>query len=608
MILSTHQKLLKKTALFIVFLLFLLSFASIKLWDFDFWFHISTGRYIVEKNEIPSHDVFSFVTEENRGRFSGTDLREKFIMRAYWLSQVIFFYIFTLFGSWGIVLLRSLLLTMVLVLVYAGLRRSGSPALFSLSLLIPVFYVLLTKYTGDRPVLFTFVLSLLVFLIIEDYLKAKNRWILFLPFIMLAWSNLHGGYMLGVAFISVYLMVEGFRYLLKKSTLSKDKFYLFVSLLTVSIVFSFINPNGLTIFSMFSSKYNVFHTNIQEYQPLFDFYAKNVVRMNYNVLFIVLITILTVLLRSVQMRLEHIILIVGLFVESLSHQRFFVFSATIGIIIVGNELTAFYRYLTSKYDFFQKDIFRKIATSTMIIFLMFFSGKTAFALKENLRSVSSVHIVDTPKGAVDFIEKNNLQGRMFNTDAIGGYAIWRLYPGKQVFADTRLLDIATLTEFDNIMSANSIDVGGKPLWEKLIDMYSINFVVTNPLDAYGNLVPLVSALVENERWTLVYVDINYFIFLKNNEGNNQLIDKFRIARNDTYWHIINLVSSKALNNADNPFFFKTIGEYFLRLKDYEEAEKAFKHVLRIDPGNQAALKTLSRINNMKADEKAHRTE
>lgn len=598
--LNAPRPLLKKTALFVVFVLFFLSFLSIKLWDYDFWFHIATGRYIVEKREIPSQDTFNFVTEENRGRFSGTILREKFLMRAYWLSQVIFFYIFSWFGSWGMVVLRSLLLTITLMLVYTGLRRSGVTELFSLSLLIPIFSVLLTKYTGERPLLFTFVIALLVFLLIEDFLRSQGKGIYFLPFIMMLWSNLHGGYILGIVFILIYITIESSRYMLRKSVLQQNKFYLFISLLLVSVVFSSLNPNGLTVFSMFDQKYNAFYANIQEYQPLFEFYRKKVVNMNFAVLFIVVITAVTLLLRSLKMRPDHLLLLVGMFVESLLHQRYFVFSATIGMVIVGGELAGFYRNLSWKRVFFQKNIVRKAGTFAMIFSLLFFTGKTALAVRENLRNISSIHSIESGKGAVDFIEKSNLKGRMFNMDAIGGYAIWRLYPGRQVFADTRLLDIASLIEFSNIISANSADVGGQPLWERLLGTYKVDFMVVNPFDQYGNLVPLIEAVIENERWVMVFADRSYFIFVRNSENNQTVIDSYSIAKNDAYWHIIKLASANAMDHAANPAYFKSIGVSFMRLKDYGEADKAFRHVLRLDPGNREALNALSEMHEMKS--------
>lgn len=595
-----YKKILISTSVFVLFSLFFLSFLNIGLWDYDFWWHIATGRYIVEHKEIPTQDKFSFVTEENRGQFKVTALRERFLMRQYWLAQVIFYYIYTLFGPWGIVAMRSLLLTLTLGLVYKGLRRFEVPQLFSLSLLIPVFYVF-HKYTGERPVLFTFVFAVLTFLLIEDYLKSKgeNKALCSLPPAMLIWSNLHGGFIIGIILIIVYLVIESFKFILKKSNLPKDKFYIFLLIMIPSLILSFLNPNGWIVFLMFQSKYQIFTSGIQEYRPLFEFYLKNVSRIDYALLFIVSITAITLLIRFIKMQLSHIILLGGMFIMGLLQQRYFIFSATIGMIIVGKELASLYRYVLKRTESPNYDKFEKVTVSLIVLFMFFFAGKTSLAIAKNIRNLSVPPVVDAPRGAIEFIERNKIPGRLFNTDLIGGYAIWRLYPWKQVFTDTRAIDIASAVEYKNIVAANPAIVGGKPVWEILLDMYNVTIVVTNPLDYYGNLLPLVKSIIENERWALVYTDGNYLVFVKRNKENQEIISRHPLTKEDAYWSIIAKASFMALSNTDNPYLFSVIGECFMGLKIYEEAEKAFKHVLRIEPDNMAARKAIDEIHIIK---------
>jgi len=50
--------------------------------DPDFFWHISTGRWILENKALPSEDPFSYTTPRLLSD------REFFILRSYWLSQV----------------------------------------------------------------------------------------------------------------------------------------------------------------------------------------------------------------------------------------------------------------------------------------------------------------------------------------------------------------------------------------------------------------------------------------------------------------------------------------------------------------------------------------
>ena len=47
----------------LLFLVFINKYLSYSLWDYDFWWHISTGRYIVENHHLPESDPFSYATE-----------------------------------------------------------------------------------------------------------------------------------------------------------------------------------------------------------------------------------------------------------------------------------------------------------------------------------------------------------------------------------------------------------------------------------------------------------------------------------------------------------------------------------------------------------------
>jgi len=588
-----------------LFLLFFSSFLSIRVWDYDFWWHIATGRYIVQHREISTEDRFSFVTNKNRDMFPATALREKFLMRQYWLAQVIFYYIYNTFGSWGIAATRALLLTLTLWLLYKGLRMFDVSRLLSFCLLIPVFYILIHKYTGERPVLFTFLFAILTFLIIERSLKTQGRIIYILPPVMMVWANLHGGFILGVVFILVYLISETIRFIMRKSTLSKDRFYKFSLTMIISIIFAVINPNGFLVILMFKSKYKIFKIGVQEYLPLYTFYIKKVWGMDYSVLFIVVITAFVLLVRNLRMHLPHLIILAGLFIISILHQRFFAFTATVGMMITGKEITELYKKVR-----LNRKVYIMAGRVILLLFIASFITKfitSSVKYWKNFKSLSGTHEIVLAKEAIDFIEKNRIPGRMFNTDIAGGYATWRLYPWKQVFTDTRAIDIASWVEYKNIISANPAMVGEKPLWERLLDMYEINIVLTNARDYYGNLLPLVREILENERWRLVFTDGEFLIFLRNNEDNRTLINRYRLKKEDGYWSIIAATSYQALHKKNNPFFYKTIAYCFMRLKNYNEALKALGHTLRLNPDDKEALAMVKEIQELRQKERSKKT-
>ena len=53
-----------------------------------------------------------------------------------------------------------------------------------------------------------------------------------------------------------------------------------------------------------------------------------------------------------------------------------------------------------------------------------------------------------PAGAADFLLAHHVNGHIFNTYEYGGYLIWRLWPGQQVFIDGRSLSCLLYTSHD----------------------------------------------------------------------------------------------------------------------------------------------------------------
>ncbi len=591
---SAGSSALMYTLVLLFFLTIFLSFFRINLWDYDFWWHIATGKYILQHTEVPSQDPFSFVTEANRGKYPLSEARETFLMRQYWLAQVVMYLVYENFGPVGIRALRALLLTSCLLLVFFGFRHFRIPPLYAMIMIVPVFYVLLRKYTGERPVLFTFFFSILVTVILEKYLTGKHKSLLlfFLPPIMLVWSNMHGGFILGILIIGIYNIVEVGLFLRNKTRIGKDALIKLIALSAGSILVTILNPNGWLVFTRFQSKNDIFKSGINEYMPLLTVYLKKLAPFNGAVFLVLAFVVFVLLLRIVKMPLRRSLLVAGILFMSLKHQRFFAFTSLIGVFLVGLELEAMY-----KSDIFKRlysptisRIISLILIGTVLIFLTYESVALARIIKQDEKSKEAYKY----KQVVDFIEQNSLKGRMFNADAFGGYLIWRLYPKERVFTDTRLIDIASLIEYNTISSAK-MD-GDTPIWQKLLDLYDVNMLVLKPLEYDGSLTRLVEAALESNQWILVYADGVALVFLKNNDKNRDLINRFALSNEKGYWSIIGSASFKAMKNTKNYRLFLTIGSSFVHIGNLEEARKAFMHVLKIDPDNIKAKNYMEEIN------------
>lgn len=589
---------------FIITLFFIgifLALLRVALWDYDFWWHVATGRYIVSTGSLPDKDPFSYTStlEENKNKFPE---RENFILKQYWLSQVIFYLIYDNADAKGIILLRTILLVATLLLVFWRLQRWSVSFPVSFIFVFTLFS-LLTSSTGERPVLFTIFFTVLTFFILEDFKDKKDKRIFLLIPIMLLWSNMHGGFILGVAVIMVFILGEGIKIILRKTVYSGREISLFYAATIIALAFSFINPTGWDAFSIaFSSKYKPFTQGIQEYASPFFLYKEKVYPVNYWYISLVALFPALIIIRKRKIDLTHIILLSGLLMMSLSAIRFIVYYGLIASMIIGKELDIFIKEILRTR--FSEEAYEKMLNVLTIVailsVILYISGihkfeKFRFGIAKG-RSV--------PAAAVDFIEENRLSGNMFNDYGYGGYLAWRLYPQHKTFIDSRGLNIGVMTEFSWITQtvgytdfSGGIDasIATTPLWERLINHYDINFMLLAPFDIYAQLQPLIFQLIESDKWVPVYCDFISIIFVRNVDQNGSIIKKSRLSKEVIYNRIAVRGIDYALFNKVNPRSLISIGDTFYKMGRLEDALTAYQYALKRMPNNPMIQEKINQV-------------
>lgn len=127
-----------------LYLLFF-SFGLLQFTDPDYWWHLSTGRLIVDTGSVPHHDPFSFTAAGSRW------------IAHEWLSEVIIYRVESAVGYVGSAILLSFVALAALIVMHRLLLKMGlSPRL---ALLIVAFGGLISlRYWTVRPQVFTWLL------------------------------------------------------------------------------------------------------------------------------------------------------------------------------------------------------------------------------------------------------------------------------------------------------------------------------------------------------------------------------------------------------------------------------------------------------------------
>ncbi len=235
--------------------------------DPDVFWHLATGKWIWQNEAIPKADPFSWTTP---GR--------AWIAHE-WLTEAIWRVVYRM-GGWGaLVALSGLILMATFALVRATARRLGAGPLAST--LFTALSALAGLHTWNvRPQMISLALSALfgywfvkatstsVDTIARPHIASgepltdapsfgKRIW--WIPVVMLAWVNLHGGWVFGMAMLGAFVVATLLESYLSRSakpgplqrvfgtrpalpkTLAKTTVGVFLS----SLVVCFINPNGL---------------------------------------------------------------------------------------------------------------------------------------------------------------------------------------------------------------------------------------------------------------------------------------------------------------------------------------------------------------------------
>ena len=209
-------------------------------YDNDFWFTINQGRYVIEYG-FPIKAI-------------GTIHNLNFLYQS-WGSGVLFYLIYHYLGKYGIVTLLIIVMELISYFFYKLCFTVSNNRRLSLIISIIVMVLYNIYFFNTRPHIFTTLNLVLMFYLLEKYLKTLNKKYLYLlPLISLLQINMHGIYLIVLLVIISPYLINSFQFKFGKVESSgyskKALFFIFIIMLMVSL----INPYGYkTIIYGFSS-------------------------------------------------------------------------------------------------------------------------------------------------------------------------------------------------------------------------------------------------------------------------------------------------------------------------------------------------------------------
>jgi hypothetical protein len=124
------------------------------------------------------------------------------------LGELVFHWIWALGGERGLVIAQTVAVALMFALLVRDMRASRAPDSAAALVLVLLPFAAVASLFIVRAQLFSLPLFALTLLLLRDESRAASRRIWLLVPLIVLWSNLHGGVLVGFATAAVYLVVE----------------------------------------------------------------------------------------------------------------------------------------------------------------------------------------------------------------------------------------------------------------------------------------------------------------------------------------------------------------------------------------------------------------
>jgi hypothetical protein len=488
------------------------------LYDGDTGWHIRNGEHILQSRSFPRSDYFSY-TNQGRAWFAWE-----------WLADVALAIFHKYAGLNGIVVWANLTFALTYATLFRWMvRRRGN-------VFVCLFYSTIAGFASAvhwlaRPHLFTMLLVLIWHILLDGVqnrgLSSKDisrKTFLILPSIILIWTNLHGGFVVGIILLLIYAFGNYLTSLtsnqasLRVACRNLSRHFAWLSL--ACLVVTSINPYGILvhkhIFDSYLHSHGLidkitefaspnFHTPVVKFFELLILSSIVVVGVSYRRLSFVEIGLVLFWTHMALFSVRHVPLYSLMIVPILAgHLTEYLRSLeTEGKVCqrVAGVARKFNHYSTNILKF-ERQFPGHLYPCLLSLLMIGIALNQGYLGKSKLLSFG-FDAKQFPVKASSFIENHSLSGNPLTTDYWGGYMIYRFYPQTKVFFDGRsdMYSREFIREYESLMNLEYS-------WKNVLKKYDVRWILL-PVN-YG----LASALKEVPSWKVVYDDQLAIIFVK----------------------------------------------------------------------------------------------
>ncbi|MFN8559843.1 MAG: hypothetical protein U0531_21665, partial [Dehalococcoidia bacterium] len=459
--------------------------------DYDFWWHLAVGRFVVEHRSLPVPDPFSF-----------TAAGRPWVAHE-WLSETAMYLAYDAAGMAGAVTLAALCMAVVPVVTLVTVRGIGARTLTA-GTWTAALVAALAPYVSARPHVAAFALTALVCRLLERWALRADRTVWLLPPLFWLWGNIHASFTFGLAVAAALLagdlLAAWLRWPHGTRLTGRDRRRLAASI-GLSVVALALTPNGpALLFYPVATLRDPLRAFLGEWGPadLGDPRTWPFAALAGGYIGLVVV-------RRPRLPVADLVTAAAFITGALWSDRVVPFAAICLTPLIGRALArpnaggiampavaqALARWRDSRAARFGRPEPAAQAMNALVILI------AATVVLASVRVYDPARDDRLPVAAVDTLGAAGLAGPLFHDYNWGGYLMWRLWPAAHVYIDGRQNDLYSRgDELRRYLDVIYLEARG----DAVLDRDGINAVLF-PKDT-----PLTRHLAQSGRWTMVYDD------------------------------------------------------------------------------------------------------
>ncbi len=492
-------------------IVFLINLFFIPIETEDVWWHLATGRWMVEHHQIPKVDPFPVFGFE----------RPWYV--THWLGSLVFYNAYQVGGFLGLKIFRLVIFVGAFLIFYLFARKK-IPFL-PLAFLIVIMAYGISNRVLLRPFIFNLIFIQFLLMALYDYYRRSDKKILWVvPLLGAVWSNIHlGSFMYGFPLIAIFWLVNivealDIKFSQKDGVALKTKLRQVKTLFLVMVGFwlaHIINPHGLAaalhpLKVLFIPKHIDFHwfnSIINEMQ------SPSIIFSIYGFWFYLLfgISLLCLIYNQKERFMNTVLFGFGLFMFIYALRGSDLFVPICGYIIATSaENCDFKQQWQSISQKFQLGLICHIVGIVLLSLLSIRLYNTQIYQKGRFIRNFTVDISPSnPFAAIELMKKNNIKGYVLNFDGYGGALLWAGYPDLKPMVDGRQLNRDVFKYFFAVLNNPAA------YWQEAVDVFELKIVLINTsMEVYDKLIDFLAARVD---WQLIFVDSSCTLWVKRGE-------------------------------------------------------------------------------------------